>query len=165
VAHPDDAVPATAPPHASEPPRPPTTAASDARTGPREVSLAWNVAVPAAVGSIPIVVLLVVRHPPYTAVDPWGMLLLVTVPVCGLVAGLLGRRTGSAYLVMAGSFWVAQSLALWISVCSDVASGASCGMRSGTGGLAFAALLVALLGVAPLTVAYAIASRTRRRRT
>jgi hypothetical protein len=128
-----------------------------------EAYFAWNVAVPAAAGFVPVFVLLLIRHPPYPPFDSWGNLVLLTLPVCGLATGLLGLRRGSVYLATAGSFWVAQSLAVWLSVCSGIAPGASCGLSTGIEGLAFAAVLAAALGTVPLTVVYAIATRTRHR--
>jgi hypothetical protein len=128
-----------------------------------EVSFAWNVAVPAAAGFIPIFVLLVIRHPPYSSWDSWGYLVLLMLPVSGLATGLLGLRRGSVYLATAGSFWAAQSLAVWLSACSDITSRASCGLSTGISGLAFAAVLAAALGTVPLTVVYAIATRVRHR--
>jgi len=128
--------------------------------------VAWNVVVPAAIGSVPIVVLMLIDPPPYATFDRAGMLMLVLLPVCGLVAGLLGRHPATAYLDVAISFWIAQSLAMWFSTCTNQYSGASCGpgggVLDGLGGLAFAAGLAGLLGVLPLTVVFKFAKRAYR---
>ena len=100
--------------------------------------------------------------PPYAAWDSRGYLLLMMMPVTGLAAGLLGLRRDSVLLAVAGSFWVAQSLAGWFATCLDIGSSASCGPGAGILGLVFAAFLAAVLGVVPLSVVYAIASRGRR---
>lgn len=98
----------------------------------------WNVAVPAALGSVPVIA-------------PWfgeaGVLLLFVVPpITGIAAGLLALREDTRFIPVAGSFWVAQSLAL-----SFAGSGVGVG----------AALVY---GLAPLALVYGIASAFRRGR-
>ncbi len=124
--------------------------------------LAWNITAPAAIGSVPIVALMANDPPPYAAWDSSGWLMLMMMPVTGLAAGLLGLRRSSMFLAVTGSYWVAQSLTGWLATCSDIGSSASCGPGAGAGGLLFAAGLAMVLGVTPLTVVYAIASRRRR---
>ncbi len=120
--------------------------------------LAWDIAIPAAIGSIPMLAFMTVDPPPYSSWDSAGYLLFLIMFVTGSVAGLLGLRHGSVFIAIAVSFWIAQSVGGWFAVCGDITSSASCGPSNGATGLVFAAVLSLILGVAPLLTVYWISS-------
>lgn len=98
--------------------------------------LVWSVAVPAALGSAPVIAL--------WFGEAGVLLLFVLPPITGIAAGLLALREDTRFVPVAGSFWVAQSLALSFA---------------GSGVGVVAALVY---GLAPLAVVYGIASAFRR---
>ena len=134
---------------------------SETRTDKRLTRMfaAWNIAVPAAIGSVPILAFMAINPPPYAAWDGAGYGLFLVILVTGIVAGLTGPRPGSIFIVIALSFWVAQSFAGWFASCTNITSSTSCGPGAGAGGLLLAALTSLILGVGPLAGAYRISSR------
>lgn len=122
------------------------------------MTIVWDIAIPAAIGSIPLIAFMAVNPPPYSAWDSGAYQLFLIMLVTGSVAGLLGLRHGSVFVAIAGSFWVAQSFVGWYSVCGDITSSASCGPSNGTNGLVFASIISLFLGVAPLLTVYWISS-------
>jgi hypothetical protein len=123
--------------------------------------LAWNVVVPAILGATPIIVLILAYPPPYT---PWwehseGLLLLFLPPVLGWAAGFLALRDGTRFLLVAGSFWAAQSVAISLGASPDLLTG-------GRTTLYFSAALDLVLGVLPLALTFGLirlAQRSSRR--
>lgn len=96
----------------------------------------WNVAVPAALGSVPVIAC--------WYGEAGSVLLFVLPPITGIAAVLLALRGDTRFVPVAASFWVAQSLALSIA---------------GSGVAVVAALLY---GLAPLVAVYGIGAALRR---
>lgn len=132
----------------------------DIREGKRTTGmfLAWDIAVPAAIGSIPVLGLMAIKPPPYPVWDSTGYVLLLVMIMTGLTAGLLGLRRGSVFIAVGVSFWLAQSFAGWYGTCVDITSATSCGPGAGADGLFFAAIVSLVLGVGPLAAMYCISS-------